>query len=209
MHHTLLALHGFTMNGEVLQKALGPLSAALSPKVRVVCLNAPHACSEATVARMYAGLASERLSPPHLSWWNATDDGLEYRGWEETFDIVSAALERYAPASVLGFSQGAILATAVAALSQRGELPHVHGAVLIACRALRACKRRSWIRLTCPRFTSGARAIRSLVHFARSLPSIFWRQNARSRFGMELTRSRRAARRTTPCCASCRSTLSG
>jgi predicted esterase len=140
MQHTLLALHGFTMNGEVLQSALGPLSAALSPKVRVVCLNAPHACSEATVTRMYGGLASERLSPPHLSWWNATDDGLEYRGWEDTFDVVSEALERYAPASVLGFSQGAILAAAVAALSQRGELPHVHGAVLIAGRLPRAAR---------------------------------------------------------------------
>ncbi len=140
MPHTLLAFHGFTMNGEVLQDALAQLSAALSPQVRVVCLNAPQACSEATVTRLYAGLASERLSPPHLSWWNATDDGLEYRGWEETFDEVREALLRYAPASILGFSQGAILAAAVAALSQHGELPHVHGAVLIAGRSPRAAR---------------------------------------------------------------------
>ncbi len=140
MHHTLLAFHGFTMNGEVLQDALGPLAAALSPKVRLVCLNAPHACSEATVTRMYARPDMDRLPPPYLSWWNATDDGLEYRGWEETFDVVRDALERYAPASILGFSQGAILAAAVSALSQRGELPHVHGAVLIAGRLPRAAR---------------------------------------------------------------------
>jgi predicted esterase len=137
MPHTLLAFHGFTGNGERMHDALGPLVHALEPKVRVVCLNAPHVRSTST-----AGVASPvtRQPSPSLYWWNASDDGLEYRGWEETFDVVREALERYAPASILGFSQGAILAAAVAALSQRGELPHVHCAVLIAGRLPRAAR---------------------------------------------------------------------
>ncbi|HYQ42043.1 MAG TPA: alpha/beta fold hydrolase [Polyangiaceae bacterium] len=137
MTHTLLVLHGFTMNGEVMRAALEPFAAALEPKVRLVCLDAPHTCSEATVERMYHG-SRARLSPPHLCWWNASDDGLEYRGWEETRALMSAALDRHAPASVLGFSQGGILAAAVAALSRRGELPPLHAAVLIAGRKPRA-----------------------------------------------------------------------
>jgi predicted esterase len=140
MAHTLLVFHGFTMNGEVMRHALGPLTHALEPKVSVVCLNAPHACSASTVERMYRGATQASLSPPHLCWWNASDDGLDYQGWPETRDVVSEALHRYAPASVLGFSQGGILAAAVAALSRTGELPPIHGAVLIAGRKPRAAQ---------------------------------------------------------------------
>jgi predicted esterase len=134
MAHTLLAFHGFTMSGEQMRAALGPIVGALAPSIRVVCLNAPIACSEESVARMYSGFGLAPQPPPHLPWWNASDDGLHYRGWEETRDLVAEALERYAPASILGFSQGAILAAAVAALSRSGELPHVHCAVLVAGR---------------------------------------------------------------------------
>jgi predicted esterase len=136
MAHTLLAFHGFTGNGERMHDALGPLVHALDPKVRVVCLNAPHVRSTPPADIAPSGTRQS----PSLYWWNASDDGLEYRGWEETFDVVREALERYAPASILGFSQGAILAAAVAALSQRGELPHVHCAVLIAGRLPRAAR---------------------------------------------------------------------
>jgi pimeloyl-ACP methyl ester carboxylesterase len=140
MPHTLLVFHGFTMNGEVMRSALEPLAAALEPKVRLVCLNAPHTCSAGAVERMYRGASEDSRSPPHLCWWNASDDGLEYQGWPETRDLVSEALDRYAPASILGFSQGGILAAAVAALSRRGELPRIRAAVLIAGRKPRAAQ---------------------------------------------------------------------
>src|SRR5450432_2818827 len=138
MSHTLLAFHGFTMNAELMRDALGPLVAALEPSVRVVCLNAPHTRSQASVERTYQGSSAQPPEPPHLCWWNASDDGLDYRGWEDTRDLVREALDRYAPASILGFSQGAILAATVAALAGNGELPAVHAAVLIAGRKPRA-----------------------------------------------------------------------
>jgi|GEM_PF-664989 len=140
MAHTLLVFHGFTMNGEVMRDALEPLAAALEPKVRLVCLNAPHTCSAATVERMYRGWSEASRSPPHLCWWNASNDGLDYQGWQETRDLVGEALDRYAPASILGFSQGGTLAAAVAALSRSGELPPIHAAVLIAGRKPRAAQ---------------------------------------------------------------------
>lgn len=87
---------------------------------------------------MYHGASAPRLSPPHLCWWNASDDGLDYRGWGETRELVSATLEHNAPASVLGFSQGGTLAAAVVALSSRGELPPVRAAVMVAGRKPRA-----------------------------------------------------------------------
>ena len=139
MVHTLLVFHGVTMNGEAMRAALEPLATALEPNVRLVCLDAPHTCSAAMVERMYHG-REPSLPPPYLYWWNASDDGLEYAGWEETRALVSAALERYAPASILGFSQGGILAAAVAALARRAELPPIHAAVLIAGRKPRAAQ---------------------------------------------------------------------
>jgi pimeloyl-ACP methyl ester carboxylesterase len=140
MSHTLLVFHGFTMNGEVMSDALEPLAKALEPHVRLVCLNAPHTCSAASVERMYRGASGLSLPPPHLCWWNASDDGLDYRGWPETRDLVREALDRYAPASVLGFSQGGTLAAAVAALSDSGELPPIRAAVLVAGRKPRAAQ---------------------------------------------------------------------
>jgi pimeloyl-ACP methyl ester carboxylesterase len=138
MPHTLLVFHGFTMNGEVMSEALRSLAAALEPQIRLVCLNAPHTCSAAMVERLYRGWGVPALPPPHLCWWNASDEGRVYEGWAETRDRVSEALDRYAPASILGFSQGGILAAAVAALSRSGELPAVRSAVLIAGRKPRA-----------------------------------------------------------------------
>lgn len=139
MPHTLLVFHGFTMNGEVMRAALEPLAKALGPEVHLVCLNAPHTCSAATLERMYRG-TQPSLPAPYLCWWNASDDGLEYHGWEETRDLVRAALDRYAPASILGFSQGGILAAAVAALSRAGQLAPIRAAVLMAGRKPRAAQ---------------------------------------------------------------------
>ncbi|HEX3776285.1 MAG TPA: hypothetical protein VHV51_17555 [Polyangiaceae bacterium] len=140
MTHTLLALHGFTMNAEIMRQALEPIVHALEPKLRTICLNAPHVCSPENIARMYAGREREESAGPHLRWWEASDDGLEYRGLDATLEVVREALERYEPASILGFSQGGILAAAIAALSQHGELPHIHSAVLIAGRTPRAAR---------------------------------------------------------------------
>jgi len=77
----------------------------------VVYCSAPHACPAEAVERFYGGSSLNRLAPPHLAWWDATDDGREYRGWEATREHVRALLVEHAPAGVLGFSQGAILGT--------------------------------------------------------------------------------------------------
>ncbi len=138
MPHTLLAFHGYSLNGELMAEALGPLEQALSPALRVVSLNAPHACSQESVDRLYAAFGGARRAPPHLCWWDASENGETYRGWEESRDLVREAIEHYAPVSVLGFSQGAILAAAIAGLAAIGELPKIHSAVLIAGRTPRA-----------------------------------------------------------------------
>jgi pimeloyl-ACP methyl ester carboxylesterase len=132
----LIVLHGYTMNGPVMREHLGELAAVLERETELVFVDAPHTCSEASVTRLYA-MWKARLAPPHLAWWESTDDGREYRGWEDTREKIRAAMAG-GDVGFLGFSQGAILSTAIAALAEHGEMPHVRFAVLVAGRTPRA-----------------------------------------------------------------------
>jgi predicted esterase len=140
---TLLAFHGFTLNGAAMREGLGALAERLEQHVELVCPDAPHTASPGAVERLYRRWGSPRLPPPHLCWFEASDDGLVYAGWEETLAFVRKLLTDHAPAGVLGFSQGAMLAATVAALSSRGELPPIGFAIVIAGSLPRAPALRS------------------------------------------------------------------
>ena len=82
MKPTLLALHGFTLNGAMMQRALGPLEAALSAHVDLVYPDGPHTCSPEAVDRLYRRWKMPRLPPPHRTWWDSSDDGsVSSRPW--------------------------------------------------------------------------------------------------------------------------------
>jgi pimeloyl-ACP methyl ester carboxylesterase len=136
--NALLALHGFTQNGSGFRAALDGLAGRLPRDVELVCLDAPHSCSEGAVERLRSARGLEAPPPPWLSWWDATDDGTVYHGLEETLAVIRAALERHPNAGILGFSQGAILGAAIAALAERGDLPAIAYAILVAGRVPRA-----------------------------------------------------------------------
>jgi pimeloyl-ACP methyl ester carboxylesterase len=135
---SLVVLHGYTMNGDTMRAHMAGLAARFPGGLRVIYASAPHACSEASVERFYGGSSLTRLAAPHLMWWDATDDGREYRGWEETRDHLRALFQQHSPAGVLGFSQGGILAAALAASSMDGQFPAPRFAILIAGRTPRA-----------------------------------------------------------------------
>jgi surfactin synthase thioesterase subunit len=77
-------------------------------------------------------------APPHLCWWNATDDGRLYRGFAESLAVLQGHVSDGAPFGVLGFSQGAILGATLAALAQRGEFAQPSFVALVAGRVPRA-----------------------------------------------------------------------
>ncbi len=137
MKTRLIALHGFTQNGAVLRASLEPLLPEIEPEVDLDCPDAPHACSEETVERMQRAWGLDRLAPPHLYWWNATDDGRVYRGWDESRAQI-AALASEGPFGLLGFSQGAGVAAALAALAAHGQFPVPRFVALIAGRTPRS-----------------------------------------------------------------------
>jgi pimeloyl-ACP methyl ester carboxylesterase len=132
MTTTLVCLHGFTQNGAQLRGRLDALAEQLPPHVELVYPDAPHACSQASVDRLYAGSGLRLQPPPYLCWWDASDDGHVYRGWETTRDRLRELCQGHNRLLVLGFSQGAMLAAALAALSAAGEFPAMAGVVLVA-----------------------------------------------------------------------------
>lgn len=124
------------MNGAVMGERLEFLRRALST-LEVVALDAPHQCPDEMVDRLYAVWDAPRQAPPYRMWWDASDDGREYRGWEATCECVNAALTS-GLVGLIGFSQGAILAAAISAMAAHDQMPAIEFAILIAGRSPRA-----------------------------------------------------------------------
>jgi predicted esterase len=137
MSSTLIALHGFTQNGSVLREMLAPLAQRL-PSLPFEHPDGPNPCSPASVERMHQ-LLGGTPQPPHLCWFDATDDGRQYHGFDKTKAELSALIEqRSGRVGLLGFSQGAICGASLAALSAHGRFPKLDFVVLVAGRVPRS-----------------------------------------------------------------------
>jgi len=129
---TLIALHGYTMTGARLRSLGGALFDELEPHFNLLFPDAPHLCPPEAARDAFATWGMIPPDPPHFRWWRSIDDGQVYEGWETACAQIRALLPAQAPAIVLGFSQGAVLAATLAALSARGNFPKLEGVVLIA-----------------------------------------------------------------------------
>ncbi len=134
----LLALHGFTLNGARMREQLGPLAPELERHAKLECPDAPHTCPQNAAARLQERWGLPVQTPPHLRWWNATDDGRTYAGWHTTRDYLTRQLAGSDSIGVLGFSQGAMVAATIAALSANGDMPQIRFVVCIAGSTPRA-----------------------------------------------------------------------
>lgn len=132
MRTALVSLHGFTLNGAVLRRLLGDLEPRLSEHVDLHFPDAPHTASQASVAALQRRMGSTPSTPPHLEWWNASDDGRAYQGWQASVELLRAEVRRYPSVALFGFSQGAAVAAALAALACHGAFPALRCVVLIA-----------------------------------------------------------------------------
>ena len=138
---TLVCLHGFTQNGSVLAAQLSGVAERLTDQARLVFPDGPHACKPDSVQRLAAAFRMPEPPAPHCCWWDASEDGSVYRGWEVSRELLRGLCARRDPTErvgVLGFSQGAIAATAVAALQLHGEFPALDFAIMVAGRVPRA-----------------------------------------------------------------------
>jgi predicted esterase len=95
-------------------------------------------CSDEAVERFYRGTGLRRGGAPYCTWWRANQDNTVYEGWDASLELVRALMEKHEPVGIIGFSQGAMAATLVSALSARGDLPRLRFVVLVAGRLPRA-----------------------------------------------------------------------
>jgi pimeloyl-ACP methyl ester carboxylesterase len=138
MRTTLICLHGFTMNAAGLRYMLADLEPRLADVVDFVYPDAPHTASPDSVAGLASLLNGYRPKPPNLEWWNASSDRHTYVGWGATRALLEREVARHPSAAILGFSQGAAVAAALAAASSRGEFPALGFVVLVAGFVARA-----------------------------------------------------------------------
>lgn len=137
MSTTVIALHGFTQNGTIMRELLAPLAARLND-VAFEYPDGPNPCSATSVERMHQ-LLGGTPRPPHRCWFDASDDGREYRGFEHTKAELTTLIERRGGrVGLLGFSQGAICGASLAALSAHGRFPKLDFVVLVAGRPPRS-----------------------------------------------------------------------
>lgn len=132
MKPTLIVLHGYTMNGASVRSLGRNLFSALEEHVTLVFPDAPHVCTPEAAQKAFTAWGIEPPEPPYLRWWRASEDGNTYEGWDTTREWLRALIPEQGPVGVLGFSQGAMLAATLAALSARGGFPTLRCAVLIA-----------------------------------------------------------------------------
>lgn len=133
----LLVLHGFIQNGHVMRAHLAELFRGLPAHVECRYPDAPHSCSPESVRRLLA-LTGSVQEPPNLCWWNATDDGHLYRGFDDSLALLRGSIPDGEPFGLLGFSQGAVFSAALTALAERGDFPRPSFAVMVAGRVPRA-----------------------------------------------------------------------
>jgi fermentation-respiration switch protein FrsA (DUF1100 family) len=120
------------MNGAGLRHMLQELEPRLTDLVDFVYPDAPNTASAESVQGIASLMGGFRAKPPNLEWWNASADGRTYHGWTASLDRLRSELARAERTGVLGFSQGAGVAAALAALSQAGVLPPLAFVVLVA-----------------------------------------------------------------------------
>ncbi|EAL72836.1 DUF341 family protein [Dictyostelium discoideum AX4] len=99
----ILCLHGYKQNAVAFRSKTAVLRKSLKDIAEFIYVDAPHMVDE---------------SKGSSSWWRASKDGKEYRGWEQTLDYLRNVFETQGPFDgVIGFSQGAVLASLICSIS--------------------------------------------------------------------------------------------
>lgn len=179
MRASLFALHGFTMNAAGLRHMMADLTPRLSPAMDVIYLDAPHRASAGSVAGLAQVMGGLRPKPPNLEWWNASDDGQVYHGWNESREHVARALAGRSNVGLLGFSQGAACVAALAAAASHGSFPPPAFVILVAGFLPRARDIAPWFEA--PVRVPSLHVLGDADPFAQHAPALFERFDPKTR----------------------------
>ncbi|KAJ7244706.1 hypothetical protein O6H91_18G020700 [Diphasiastrum complanatum] len=110
----LLCLHGFRTSASVLEKQLGKWSSSIHDLLDLTFLDAPFpATGKSDVEGMFP--------PPFFEWFLSNSDYTVYNGFEESMKYISDYLKQHGPFDgLLGFSQGAMIASYLTCLQKKG-----------------------------------------------------------------------------------------
>lgn len=135
----IMVLHAFRQSGASFSAKTKRLNNALADFAELVYIDAPFLCERPEAL-------DEPIGPNHQRcWWNASDDLLEYRGWERSFEVLDRQRALQGPFDgVIGFCQGAALAGLWLAARAPAELRF---AICISGYASRDSAHAGWI---CP-----------------------------------------------------------
>ncbi|KAF9351644.1 Ovarian cancer-associated protein 2 [Mortierella sp. NVP85] len=126
----ILCLHGYTQNALSFTKKTAVFRKALKDIADLVYVTAPHIVPIPTL-----GTPEEReddqldnLAPEAIpyGWWTSSPDTPQYKGFEESLAGLCEVLEKQGPFDgVMGFSQGAAMASMLQLLLERPHLSSV------------------------------------------------------------------------------------
>ncbi|KAI1308176.1 hypothetical protein EDD11_004331 [Mortierella claussenii] len=123
----ILCLHGYTQNAITFTKKTAALRKALKDVAELVYVTAPHIVPIPTLAtpeeREDDPLENLEPEATPYGWWTSTQDRCAYKGFEESLSGLRELLEKQGPFDgVLGFSQGASMASLLQLLLERPHL---------------------------------------------------------------------------------------
>ncbi|PFH50467.1 hypothetical protein AMATHDRAFT_61053 [Amanita thiersii Skay4041] len=142
---TVLVLHGFSQNANILSKRLGALRKECGSDFELVFLDAPmilqpvdlfgsspqNQSQPTDLAALGAAEASATSEDPALTpraWWKSNKERTIYNGIEDSLLLVRDILKERRFDGVFGFSQGAAFAAVIAALLER---PYLYPSFLV------------------------------------------------------------------------------
>ncbi|KAI9593604.1 serine hydrolase FSH [Syncephalis fuscata] len=119
----ILCLHGYMQNGQVLRRKMGAVRKKLKNVAELVFITSSH--PQARLQKLYNSEGGE-LHP--YAWWFGSEDGLIYRGAEESLKQIRDVLAEQGPFDgIFGFSQGAVFASMLASIYSKPDHPLRYG----------------------------------------------------------------------------------
>lgn len=107
----VLCLHGYTQTASIFKKRLGAFLKNLKKlDIEAVFIDAPHIPTDGE----------------GRAWWNAQKN---YVGLQESIELVKQAIDEHQPCCILGFSQGAAMASIMTSISKVNAVVLVGGFV--------------------------------------------------------------------------------
>lgn len=132
----ILCLHGWCSNAGHLEGSLKSLQnriADATTPIELHFLQAPISMPIPDAARKKAfelGRSFDQIQ--RCTWWDASDDGKEYRGWRDSVTYIQNFMESSGPYhGILGFSQGAAMTAILCASLPKVEKCELKFAIMI------------------------------------------------------------------------------